>query len=151
MKRETVVVLAIAGTLALACGAALAHSGGRGEVRMFGRLAERLDLSAEQRDRIREIYRDRREGALGEAARAHRAAKALVARTVHDPTADPDAIRAAVRAAAEAGEALALERHAAYVEAFRVLTPDQQARAMELRAERIERRSQRRPGRSRIY
>lgn len=98
----------------------------------------RLDLSSDQRDRVRQVMESHRgeQRALGEKARAaHQALQDLLS----SPNADEGTIRA--RAADVAGiEADAAVLHARiFSEVYQILTPEQQQTFAEMKAKRAER------------
>lgn len=124
---------AVLGLAAVLLVSGLAFAAPRRErARAFGRLSQELDLSLEQRERIRSILRDGRDGDLGDAFRAARVARRRVGQVVHDPAAGADEVRKAVREAEKAAEALAVERHETFLEVFSVLTPEQKEKAKRL-------------------
>jgi len=138
-------LLAVASIVMLAGGLALAgqgHHGRHGDA--FGwrldRIARQLDLTDGQRTRIREIFQQHRDDGLGTAAQQARAAQRALRSLIHDPSAEEAAIRDAATRASQAEADLAVERHKAFVEAFAVLTPEQQEKAKDLRAKAAQRR-----------
>lgn len=143
MRPRTLVT--VASIVLVACGLAVAgqgpygrHGGPFGE--RFERIARQLDLTEGQRTRIREIFQEHRDDGLSAAARGLRDAHRDVRLLIQDPSADEAAIRDAATRAAQAEADLAVERHKAFVEAFAVLTPEQQAKANDLRAQAAQRR-----------
>src|SRR5262245_40454955 len=110
--------------------ARLAAASGDGfEPFLLRRLARELDLTAEQKSRIREVLAARWTKGLGPAADAARLARRDLRHAIQDPAVSDDDVRAAARKAAAAEETLALERHRAAAEVIPVLTPAQQAKA----------------------
>lgn len=102
-----------------------------------------LDLSDEQLDQVREVVGESRDAGR-ETARAMRAARRALGEATAAEELDEDRIRAL---AAELGRLegdAAVGRARLYAAVWRMLTPDQQARAGEIRAERQERREERR-------
>ncbi len=102
-----------------------------------------LDLSDEQLEQVRAAVGESREAGR-ETARALRAARRELAEATTAEEPDEDRIRTL---AAELGRLegdAAVGRARLYAAAWQVLTPDQQARAAELRAERQERQAERR-------
>ena len=103
----------------------------------------RLDLSDEQRDRVRTVIEEDRE-AVGAQLPEMRAAREALAEAVSSAEVDEERIRTL---AAEVGRLTgdaAVRRAQVYAAVWRILTPEQQARAQEIAAEREERRSARR-------
>ena len=103
----------------------------------------RLELTAEQREQVRSVREDSRE-----AARTHlremRAASEALAEAVSSPDVDEDRIRTL---AADMGRLVgdaAVRRARVHAAVWRILTPEQQAQAEEIAAEREERRNARR-------
>jgi Spy/CpxP family protein refolding chaperone len=100
-----------------------------------GILAAALDLTDEQRDKMRSIRERYREGSLGdyesEAEETRREARALV----RDATATEQQVLDAVRRASAAAERAALERHRMHLELDSVLTDDQRRELAEIRSE----------------
>jgi periplasmic protein CpxP/Spy len=129
----------VAGSLALAGPGPHGRHGGLFGQR-FERISRELDLTDGQRTRIREIFQQHRDDGLSAAARQVRDAHRDVRQLIQDPAADEAAIRDAATRAAQAEADLAVERHKAFVEAFAVLTPEQQAKANDLRAKAAQRR-----------
>jgi Spy/CpxP family protein refolding chaperone len=151
MRPRARFTIAIAGLMLLAALPALAHPpgggphgrGGRGGFGPgadcgFGdglrleRMAERLDLSAAQRDELRELFG----GGLGEGADARLdlfQARRRLADQIHAESVDETAVReaAATVAAIEADLAVARARRAQ--ELRRILTPEQLAELDEMR------------------
>jgi Spy/CpxP family protein refolding chaperone len=119
--------------------------GGFGRGGFGGPLAtlRQLDLSDEQRARIREVMASHRDElrAVGEKLRAARRAQHEAGTAAQF---DEQAVRAkAADVAAVAADAAVL-RARVHSEVFAVLTPEQQAKAAELKAQRQARREQRR-------
>lgn len=103
----------------------------------------RLDLTDEQREQVRTAIGESREAARTN-RRETRAARAALAEATASATVDEDRIRTL---AAELGRLVgdaAVRRAQVYAAVWRILTPEQQARAEEIGAEREERRNARR-------
>ncbi len=124
-----VLVLVASGALAPA-EAGPGRGRNRGEVAR--RVAHELDLTAEQRERIRDIVRSHWEAGLGDLARQARDARRQLRRLIHDPEAPESEIRAAVRGASVPAENLAVARHRLARDVQEVLTPEQRRRAQEI-------------------
>ena len=124
-------------------GAAMGGPRGGGPVGALLLPLRRLDLSDEQRDRVRTAIGEGREAArtnLGET----RAAREALAEATASATVDEDRIRSlAAELGRLAGDA-AVRRAQVYAAVWQILTPEQQARAEEIRAAREERRNARR-------
>ena len=142
--------LLIAGTAAvtlLASGLALAGAGREARrhdgSRILSRIAHRLNLTDGQRTRMREIVAKHWSAGLGDAATRARLARRTLKDAMNDPAADEATIRDAARKAGAAAEDLAVMRHQTYVDAFAVLTPEQQEKAKSLREQRRARRDRR--------
>ena len=124
-------------------GAAMGGPRGGGPVGALLLPLRRLDLSDEQRDRVRTAIDGSREAARTN-AREMRTAREAVAAAVAAGTVDEERIRTlAAELGRLAGDA-AVRQAQVYAAVCQVLTPEQQARADEIRAEREERRSARR-------
>jgi Spy/CpxP family protein refolding chaperone len=132
-------IVLVAGGLALAAPGRYGRHGGMFEHR-FERISRELDLTDGQRTRIREIFQQHRDDGLSAAARQVRDAHRDVRLLIQDPASDEASIRGAATRAAQAEADLAVERHKAFVEAFAVLTPEQQEKAKALRAKAAQRR-----------
>ena len=103
----------------------------------------RLDLTDEQREQVRTAIGESREAARTN-LRETRAAHEALAEATASATVDEDRIRAlAAELGRLAGDA-AVRRAQVYAAVWRILTPEQQARAEEISAEREERRNARR-------
>ena len=103
----------------------------------------RLDLTDEQREQVRTAIGESRDAARTN-RRETRAARAALAEATASATVDEDRIRTL---AAELGRLVgdaAVRRAQVYAAVWRILTPEQQARAEEIGAEREERRNARR-------
>lgn len=103
----------------------------------------RLELTAEQRERVRSVRGENREAARTR-LRELRAAREALAEAVSSPDVDADRIRTL---AADLGRLVgdaAVRRAEVLAAVWRILTPEQQARAEEIAAEREERGSARR-------
>jgi Spy/CpxP family protein refolding chaperone len=129
----------LAGGLAIAGPGRDGHRTGRMGMRL-DRMARQLDLTDAQRARIREIFEEHRDSALGDAAAKSRASRSALRTLIHDPEANEQAIRDAATRASRSDADLAVERHRALAEAFKVLTPEQQEKAKQLREQRAARR-----------
>ena len=106
-------------------------------------LLRQLELSDEQRQQVRAAI-DASRVATRESSRAARAARRALAAAVTGAAADEDRIRTlAAELGAIEGE-VAVERARLYAAVWQLLTPEQQARATEMRTEREERREERR-------
>ena len=103
----------------------------------------RLELTAEQREQVRSVREENREAARTR-LREMRAAGEALAEAVSSPDVDEDRIRTL---AADVGRLVgdaAVRRARVHAAVWRILTPEQQARAGEIAAEREERRDARR-------
>lgn len=103
----------------------------------------RLELTAEQREQVRSVRDENREAARTR-LRELRDAREALAEAVSSPDVDEDRIRTL---AADLGRLVgdaAVRRAEVHAAVWRILTPEQQARAEEIAAEREERRSARR-------
>lgn len=95
-------------------------------------IAERLDLSSEQRDQIRDIresYRDQTEALMDSV----RAARLELHDSIHAELFDESAVRAAAARVGEVEADLAVVRAQIANDIRQVLTPEQVAEALELR------------------
>lgn len=119
-------------TLALAGGLAVAAPYGPHRGGPLGRMAERLDLSDDQRAQISDITQKSWQSGLGDAVSKARTARRTARQAIHDPAATEQAIRDASRDAAHAEEDLAVLRHQTFTQVYAVLTPEQQAKAKDL-------------------
>ena len=152
--------LALAGVTLVATQAALAAEeqrrggrGGRGAGMGAARGAgpagallpplRRLELSDEQRDQVRAVIGDSREAARTHAGEM-RAARAALAEAVASAAVDEDRIRALAADVGRLTGDAAVRRAQVYAAVWGILTPEQQARAEEIEAERAERRAARR-------
>ena len=109
-------------------------------------MIERLDLTADQRDRVKQILDSHRQEqeAIGERGMAaHNALEAAIT----SPTFDESLIRARAAdvAAIEADQTVARAR--IYAEVFHILTSDQQSKLKTLQGERQQREQQMRANR----
>ena len=103
----------------------------------------RLELSDEQRDQVRTVIEENRE-AVGAQLPEMRAVREALAEAVSSAEVDEERIRSlAAEVGRLAGDA-AVRRAQVYAAVWRILTPEQQARAEEIEADREERRSARR-------
>ena len=124
-------------------GAWLGGPRGGGPAGAFLPPLRRLDLDDAQREQVRTVIGENREAART-AFRELRAAREALAATATAATVDEDRIRTL---AAEVGRLegdAAIRRARVYAAVWEILTPEQQARAGEIEAERNERRSARR-------
>ena len=103
----------------------------------------RLDLSDEQRDRVRTVIEENRE-AVGAQLSEMRAAREALATAVSSAEVDEERIRTLAAELARLTADAAVRRAQVYAAVWRILTPEQQARAEEIEAAREERRSARR-------
>jgi Spy/CpxP family protein refolding chaperone len=137
------VALALAG-LVVAPVALAARGGGRGHGPERGaRLAEALDLTAEQQEQMQAISQKYRGGALGDHARDLREARAQLRAAIHDVKASDAQVQEASRLVASHQAFVAVERHRMAIEMDRILTDEQRTKAAELRAQRMERKERR--------
>lgn len=103
-----------------------AHPGPLGE---FRRIARTLDLTAEQRDRIQDLVRSQRDDAgLREARRAAVTARRKVEQAMWTDGADRATVLAALKEAAAAAEAVALQRFELVQQIAALLDDGQRAR-----------------------
>ena len=124
-------------------GAWLGGPRGGGPAGAFLPPLRRLDLDDEQREQVRTVIGENREAART-AFRELRAAREALAAASASAAADEDRIRTL---AAEVGRLegdAAIRRARVYAAVWEILTPEQQARAGEIAAERSERRNARR-------
>ena len=124
-------------------GAWLGGPRGGGPAGAFLPPLRRLDLDDEQREQVRSVIGENREAART-AFRELRAAREALAAAAASAAADEDRIRTL---AAEVGRLegdAAIRRARVYAAVWEILTPEQQARAGEIAAERSERRNARR-------
>ena len=103
----------------------------------------RLELSDEQRDQVRAVVGESREAARTHAGEM-RAAREALAEAVASATVDEDRIRALAADVGRLTGDAAVRRAQVYAAVWGILTPEQQARAEEIEAERAERRAARR-------
>jgi protein CpxP len=116
-----------------------------------GMALRQLDLTDAQREQVRSIFEQNRDEmrAAGEKLRTARRAlnDAAGAGTVAKAeTIDEAAIRTAAETLANAEAEAAISRARIHAQVWQVLTPEQQAKAKELRQQREQRRSQRQKG-----
>lgn len=100
-----------------------------------------LNLTDAQGQQIRTLTQQHREQTKAAATRLHTAMEAQ-RKAVETVPLDEAAIRATTQELVEAQTELAIERARLHAEVFALLTPEQQAQAAKLRAEREARRSQ---------
>jgi protein CpxP len=157
VRRLTVAVGAMVLTAAVAVGVVGAQAGGdrRGFGRhgFGGRALAQLDLTAEQREQVR-VVRERHEAELKEAGQRLRTAHQAHRSAVEKLPVDEGLIRSTSQTLADAQADMGVLRARVHSEIWTMLTPDQQKKAQELKAqrearmkERQERRQQRREGR----
>jgi protein CpxP len=109
----------------------------------FGLALRQLDLTDAQREQVQSIFQQNRDEmrAAGEKLRAAR-------RGLHDAasagTVDEAAIRTAAETLANAEAEAAISRARVHAQVWQILTPEQQAKAKELRQQREQRRKERR-------
>lgn len=115
--------------------------GGRGEARLLP--LRQLDLSDEQREQVREAVGESREAGR-DTARAMRDARRSLAEAVTAQPVDEDRIRSLAADLGRLQGDAALGRANLHAALWGLLTPEQQARATEIRAARQERRADRR-------
>lgn len=140
MKRGTWFLGAALALAALAVGpAALAARGEGGRHERGQRLAEELGLSPEQRTQMRAIMDKYRGGAMGDHLRDLRQARGDLRDAIHDVKATDAQVQEAARSVASHEAFLAVERHRMAIEMDRILTPEQKAKAAELRQQRRDR------------
>jgi Spy/CpxP family protein refolding chaperone len=101
-----------------------------------------IDLTTEQRDRIREIVERHRSEGMADAATKSREAQRAARRILRDQTASEAAVREAYKKAAAAREELVVLRRRTRSEVLSVLTPEQR--------KELDSRSWRRAGRRRL-
>lgn len=147
-RAKSILILGAAGALLLAAGTAVAAGHARTSPKapgphLFDRIAARLGLTADQRSEIRDVVAKHWSSGLGDAAKNARLARRDLRNAIHDPGADDASIRRAAHASAAAEEDLAVQRHATYVEAFSILTPQQRDTAKALAERRAARRDRR--------
>jgi Spy/CpxP family protein refolding chaperone len=102
-----------------------------------------IDLTTEQRDRIREIVERHRSEGMADAATKSREAQRAARRILRDQTASEAAVREAYKKAAAAREELVVLRRRTRSEVLSVLTPEQR--------KELDSRSWRRAGRRRLF
>jgi protein CpxP len=169
LKNSKIVKGIAAGVLALGVSAVLVtatlvarQDDGGGRQRHFGRMhrgfggfdgmaLRQLDLTDAQREQIRSIFEQNRDEmrAAGEKLRTARRGlhDAAGAGTVANAgTVDEAAIRTAAESLANAEAEAAINRARVHAQVWQLLTPEQQAKAKELRQQREQRRSERQKG-----
>ena len=122
-------------------GARMEGPGGAGRAGAFLPPLRQLDLTDEQREQVRTAIGESREAARTH-ARETRTARQALAEAVTTGAVDEDRLRTL---GAEQGRLAgdgAVGRAQVYAAVWQILTPEQQARAEEIRAEREERRGQ---------
>ena len=120
-------------------GAWMGGPGGAGPAGAFLPPLRRLDLTDEQREQVRTAIGESRE-AVRTHARETRTAREALAEAVTTGAVDEDRLRTlGAEQGRLAGDA-AVGRAQVYAAVWQILTPEQQARAEEIRAEREERR-----------
>ena len=124
-------------------GAALGGPRAAGPAGAFLPPLRRLELTDEQREQVRTLIGENREAARA-SLRETREAREALAEAVASATVEEERIRTlAAELGRLAGDA-AVRRAQTYAAVWRILTPEQQARAEEIEAEREERRAARR-------
>jgi periplasmic protein CpxP/Spy len=118
------------------------HWGGFGRGWGHGMEFRQLGLTAEQRAQMQSI-RERHQAELRELSEKRRAAFKAQQDAVEAVPADEATIRAKASELASVESDFAVLRSRIHTELFQVLTPEQQAKAKELRAEREKRRAER--------
>jgi Spy/CpxP family protein refolding chaperone len=108
------------------------HGPGAGPL---GSVFHELDLTTDQRDRLRSTVEQFMQGQLGELMRAQREQRQTMFRMIHDPNTEESAIVDAVHRSILGAEQLALEQHRMTVALFDILTEEQRQQALELLAE----------------
>ena len=109
---------------------------GHGEL---GRMAEALDLTAEQRAQMRGIAEKYRGGPMGSHLSDLRQARVELRKAIQDVKATDAQVQEPAREVASPAACEAGERHRMAIEMDRVLTEDQRQKAAELRQQRRER------------
>ena len=155
VRRLTVAVGAMVLTAAVAVGVVAQAGGDRrgfGLHGFGGRALAQLDLTAEQREQVRAV-RERHDAELKEAGQRLRSAYQAHRSAVDKLPVDEGLIRSSSQALADAQAEMGVLRARVHSEIWTMLTPEQQKRAQELKAqrdarmkERQERRQQRREG-----
>lgn len=112
------------------------HGPGGGPGMRMGHLAQALDLSDDQRSKIRVITAKYIGGALGDHMDALRQAHHKLDGFVQDPAATDAQVQEAANAVSARALLVAVDRHHMAVEISAVLTPDQRQKAAELRQKR---------------
>ncbi len=145
MKRNWIAKAALGiAVIALGLGVAFAQAGpgpggrhgGHGPgmgAGMLGKMADELGLTTDQRAQIRQIRAKYMAGSLGTHRDAMREARANLRVVVHDPASTDEQIQAAADAVAAQIAPLAIEGRRMAAEISAVLTPEQRAKAAELR------------------
>ena len=149
MKRGAWVLgglLALGALAAVPASLAARGEGGRHGQARGERLAEELGLSPEQRTQMRAIMDKYRGGAMGDHLRDLRQSRADLRAAIHDVKATDAQVQDAARTVASHEAFVAVERHRMAMEMDRILTPEQKAKAAELRQQRRERWEKRGPG-----
>lgn len=124
-------------------GAWLGGPRGGGPAGAFLPPLRRLDLDDAQREQVRTVIGENREAART-AFRELRAAREALAAAATAATADEDRIRTLAADVGRLEGDAAIRRARVYAAVWEILTPEQQARAGEIEAERSERRNARR-------
>jgi Spy/CpxP family protein refolding chaperone len=129
--------------LAVAPVAAARGGGKRPGHEQIARMAEALDLTAEQRTQMRGIAEKYRSGPMGDHLRDLRRARMELRKAIQDVKATDAQVQDAAREVASHAAFVAVERHRMAIEMDRVLTEEQRQKAAELRQQRRERRESR--------
>lgn len=111
---------------------------GPGGPGLFGLALRRLELTEDQRSRVRQIMESHREEQRTIADRARKAHEAL-REVTESPTFDESAVRARAADVAGVEADMAVARARLYNEVYQILTPEQQATLKTLQAEREQR------------
>ena len=105
----------------------------------MARMAEALDLTAEQRTQMRGIAEKYRSGPMGDHLRDLRQARIELRKAIQDVKATDAKVQGAAQAVASHAAFVAVERHRMAIEMDRILTEEQRQKAAELRQQRRER------------
>lgn len=145
LTRMTVLsmVLTIAGTAVAGSGMERGGRHGKNRGPMGFHFLKRLDLTQEQRAQVRDIISAHREE-MRSHADALAAARETLMETMEAESLDESAVREAHRALAGVKEEMAVLRARMFHEIKGILTPEQNARLVQMRAEKRERMKARR-------
>lgn len=111
---------------------------GLGGPGLFGPALRRLELTEDQRSRVRQITESHRDEQRAIADRARKAHEAL-REVTESPTFDESAVRARAADVASVEADMAVARARLYNEVYQILTPEQQTTLKTLQAERGQR------------